>query len=459
MKKVLLLTFCSFYIVARAQNVGIGTNTPVSKLTIQTPLNSTGLTHIGGSNEIIVDESIGGVSASFGTTTNHAFRIKANNSGLLHIYPGGEVTVGSNTTPSFGRFTVETLNNSYGISHLGENGNILATRMGGTSAGIGTFSNTNMRLFCNSQNALIIDAANGNIGIGTDAPTAKLDVGGNLNIGGTSFFNNSAQFATRIGVGTSPVVGIGINILHDNEAMRLSGSQPFISFYNGANYKGYMWNKGADDMELGTASGNTNGRIFLSIKGTPYLTLHSSGQISINGPAATFFETDGNKALTVTNSIILKDKANNFNEWSLTSKFEDLVFTFNGLAKSWIDINGDYNTFSDMRLKENFQPYKSVLPDIQKLNVLTYHYKSNEAGKNSFGLIAQNVAEYFPEIVSPYIDKNGNKLFAIAYGKTGVLAIKAIQEQQEIIEQQQQKIENLEKRLTLIEKLLAEKLP
>lgn len=183
----MLLTFCSFYIVARAQNVGIGTNTPVSKLTIQTPLNSTGLTHIGGSNEIIVDESIGGVSASFGTTTNHAFRIKANNSGLLHIYPGGEVTVGSNTTPSFGRFTVETLNNSYGISHLGENGNILATRMGGTSAGIGTFSNTNMRLFCNSQNALIIDAANGNIGIGTDAPTAKLDVGGNLNIGGTSF--------------------------------------------------------------------------------------------------------------------------------------------------------------------------------------------------------------------------------------------------------------------------------
>jgi uncharacterized coiled-coil protein SlyX len=47
---------------------------------------------------------------------------------------------------------------------------------------------------------------------------------------------------------------------------------------------------------------------------------------------------------------------------------------------------------------------------------------------------------------------------SIAYGKTGVLAIKAIQEQQEIIEQQQAKIESLEKRLANIEKLLTEKL-
>jgi NAD kinase len=56
--------------------------------------------------------------------------------------------------------------------------------------------------------------------------------------------------------------------------------------------------------------------------------------------------------------------------------------------------------------------------------------------------------------VSETKDKDGKKILGIAYGKTGVLAIKAIQEQQEIIEQQQERIESLEKRLALIEKIL-----
>ena len=59
----------------------------------------------------------------------------------------------------------------------------------------------------------------------------------------------------------------------------------------------------------------------------------------------------------------------------------------------------------------------------------------------SFGLIAQNVNEYFPEIVSANIDKDGKRLLGISYAKTGVLAIKAIQEQQEIIETQQKRID------------------
>ena len=51
-------------------NVGIGTNAPTTKLTIQTPLNTNGFTHIGGANEIIYGEGIGGVSAAIGTTKN-----------------------------------------------------------------------------------------------------------------------------------------------------------------------------------------------------------------------------------------------------------------------------------------------------------------------------------------------------------------------------------------------------
>ena len=163
-----------------AGNVGIGTNTPVSLLTIKTPINTTGFTHIGGSDSIILFEAVGGVSAAIGTSTNHALRLVTAGQGKMSIYPAGEVVVGSNQTGAFGKFTVATLNNSYGISHLGEGGNILATRMGGTSAGIGTFSPTNMRIFSNGISAIFIAEATGNVGIGTDNPTYKLSVNGNI---------------------------------------------------------------------------------------------------------------------------------------------------------------------------------------------------------------------------------------------------------------------------------------
>jgi len=165
-------------------NVGIGTSTPTTKLTILTGTNTSGWTHIGqdeGGEPVIVGEGIGGVSAAIGTTTNHALRFTTNNTGKLSIYPGGEVVVGSNATGAFGKFTVETLNNSYGISHLGEGGNVLVTRMGGTSAGIGTFSPTHMRIFCNSISQIFIAAATGNVGIGTENFGAyKLEVNGSV---------------------------------------------------------------------------------------------------------------------------------------------------------------------------------------------------------------------------------------------------------------------------------------
>ena len=161
-------------------NVGIGTSIPTNKLTIQTPINTTGFTHKGGADSIIVSEAIGGVSAAFGTFTNHALRLVAGTLGKIQLYPGGNVVLGENNVGSFGKFTVQTPNNSDGISHTSDQGIILSTRVGGSSAGIGTFSNTNMRIFSNGVSAMLIAASNGNVGIGTDNPTYKLSVNGNI---------------------------------------------------------------------------------------------------------------------------------------------------------------------------------------------------------------------------------------------------------------------------------------
>ena len=165
-----------------AANVGIGTNAPPVKFTIQTPINTLGFQHIGGPDSIIVTEGIGGVSASIGTSTNHAFRLNAGpGGGKMSIYPTGDVVIGDNAVGSIGKLTVKTTNNADGISHIGDNGNILKTRMGGTSAGIGTFSPTHMRIFCNGRNDIFIASATGNVGIGTENfGTYKLAVLGKI---------------------------------------------------------------------------------------------------------------------------------------------------------------------------------------------------------------------------------------------------------------------------------------
>jgi Chaperone of endosialidase len=94
------------------------------------------------------------------------------------------------------------------------------------------------------------------------------------------------------------------------------------------------------------------------------------------------------------------------------------------------------------------------LNGIRNIQVSTYRYKSNPSHSKSFGLIAQNMAEYFPEVVAASTNAEGKKILGVAYNKIGVLALKAIQEQQEIIDRQQKQITALEEKLTRIEKLI-----
>ncbi|MGG9962865.1 DUF7151 family protein [Ferruginibacter sp. SUN106] len=177
-------------------NVGIGTNNPGSKLTIETGYNTNGWMHIGrnGTDSIVARETIGGVSAAIGTATEHILRLTAGALGRIQVIPTGEVIIGDNFVSPFGRLTVQTTNNAYGISHLGEGGNILATRMGGSSAGIGTFSATNMRIFSGGFSRILVAEATGNVGIGTDNPTYKLSVVGNIRAYELVVENNWADY-------------------------------------------------------------------------------------------------------------------------------------------------------------------------------------------------------------------------------------------------------------------------
>lgn len=125
-----------------------------------------------------------------------------------------------------------------------------------------------------------------------------------------------------------------------------------------------------------------------------------------------------------------------FNHWdtyfTLAGHFG---FAYNGNPRAEIDQNtGAYNQLSDRRVKKNITPMTSVLVKVLQLRAATYHYKDTpDTEPKTIGFIAQEVEEIFPELVH-----QGEEYKALAYDKFAILAIKAIQEQQQIIEQLQE---------------------
>ena len=215
-------------------NVGIGTTAPLDKLTVETDNNNYGITHRSIQGNIL-STRIGGTTAGIGTFSPTDMRIYSGGlSRLIISQATGGVFIGTDN-PSVGtKLTVQTLNNSYGIEHIGEGGNILSTRIGGTSAGIGTFSPTDMRIFSGSLSRIIISQATGGVFIGTDNPA----VGTKLTV---QTLNNSDGISH---------IGEGGNIL----STHIGGSSAGIGTFSNTHMRLYC--NGRSDLFIAAATGN-----------------------------------------------------------------------------------------------------------------------------------------------------------------------------------------------------------
>ncbi|MGB1206095.1 MAG: tail fiber domain-containing protein [Chitinophagales bacterium] len=183
-----------------------------------------------------------------------------------------------------------------------------------------------------------------------------------------------------------------------------------------------------------TKSINPNG--ILSIHGETRIT---SGDLLVGSDIAiNTFNPQNSLHIKQTNansSLRIEDQSNaDYWENGIGLTTQNYKFYFNGVIKADItDEDGAYVQSSDRKLKTDIEQLDNVLDKVMELKPSKYYYKESKArAKNkSYGFIAQEVQEIFPDIVRHNEDDSN---LALAYDDFGILAIKAIQEQQTTIE-------------------------
>lgn len=206
----------------------------------------------------------------------------------------------------------------------------------------------------------------------------------------------------------------------------------------------------------------SNGSIWTDANGTGYYQFSAENQPSSTVGGYRHFMTNNPSSNTsngdISHELIFNgyNGSGNSSDWArikvgivdATNGSEDgklEIFTekagSNALCATFEDTNltvqGDVNSLSDVRTKENIETVENGLDLVSQLRGVWYNKINNEDRK--VGVIAQEVEEVLPEVVNT--DTEGMK--SVDYGKMVGVLIEAVKEQQAMIEEMKQEIEQL----------------
>ena len=418
-----------------------------------------------------------------GGTTATEIRNNANNSSLLTILNGGNVGIGT-ADPNDGKLQVSA--NSSGdwagyffnqsTSGIGVH---IEANSGGTQQVFRTSSRPN-----GGGNAVTMAVlANGNVGIGTASPSARLQVQGAIN---TSSGAAVVEVYTNLSSGTdaqmaSNAGGANIHMDVNNQTSNTSPNGIIwkSKYANNAGYtktsaeikfqpEGNYFRGGLGFYTNGTANQTTNA--------VERMRISSGGNVLFGGlsviPSSSVF---GSGFWNITaGRQILRQSTNTTSSASLQQFFNP-----NGQVGS-IDVSGSstsYSSSSDYRLKENVTLITDAISRLNQLKPSRFNFIA-DADRTVDGFIAHEVQDIIPEAicgekdamkdeeyevtprVEEVLDEEGNVITeaveavmetrsvpdyqGIDQSKIVPLLTAAIQEQQTIIEDLKSRIETLE---------------
>jgi hypothetical protein len=180
--------------------------------------------------------------------------------------------------------------------------------------------------------------------------------------------------------------------------------------------------------------------------GRDIMSVRGNGNVGVNTINPTARLTINQASQTVGTGLRFVDGTAN-QDWDITHGF-GLRFHYGGSLRAVISAsNGAYIQGSDVRLKKNITQLEPVLDKVARLRPTSYQYRSDNSQSRTFGFVAQEVQQVFPELVE-YMP--ADDLYGINYSGFGVVAIQAIQELQALLADQNQTIEALSAELRSI---------
>ncbi len=294
----------------------------------------------------------------------------------------------------------------------------------------------------------------GNVGIGTTNPLSKLSISPSA---------TEPKITLWDGGSTVQHYGFGVSGGQLNYHVDIAASSHV--FYAGG--------KNGDGTELMRIKGN--GRVGIGTN-DPKNELTVSGRLSVGPSYVGSFAPpqgaiiQGNVGIGTTdpglyklhvrhNIAGIKIQHKNLSQyWGLTQNATTLhlgMWNTNGNVGHFDYASGNYFAISDRRLKDKISPLTAILPSLMKLQAKSYTFKSDPEQKLNIGFIAQDVKKLFPELISPPSNtEQGETPYMMNYAGFGIIAVQAIQEQQQIIESQAKKIEAQQAEIDAIKKAL-----
>ena len=187
-----------------------------------------------------------------------------------------------------------------------------------------------------------------------------------------------------------------------------------------------------------TASGDTSTAMGFYTTASDYGSVvigqyNSSGSSVTN--SATSFSTS-NTAFVIGNGADSSNKSDAFK----------VMFNGDATVSNDLTVSGDVVVSSDARLKSNIVSLGSTLSRLLLIDGKSYEMK----GKQKIGVLAQDIKEVFPELVT----EDSNEMLAVNYQGLVPVLINALKEQESKFEKQQAEIDELKE---LVKQLISSK--
>jgi hypothetical protein len=331
---------------------------------------------------------------------------------------------------------------------------------------------------------LFIRSNDGYIGMGTNAPTARIDIrdtGANLTFGTQSYsgalgawtLNGIKVKSTNTG---TPEVVMGIGGSGGNApGVSASRDGKYLHMYmRGTVSEGAYLDTNSNSISLATNEtkrltvlnngnvgiGNTSPWTNLAVTGTIAATgnldttadvwatrlcvknkgcindVLNTNRINMGDATNIFFGTTGTAIRGGVNVNIMPSSGRtNFTNTS-ASAYTDIYFKDAYANGAWVA--------SDVRLKKDIQTYRNALGTVLAMRGVTYKLKATN--QTAVGFIAQEIETLVPEMITT---NSGTGMKAVSYDMAIPILVEAVKEQQT-------QIETLEERIEALEKMLAE---